>query len=81
MILERIYEVDFCDTSYGFRPGRSCHMALAALGKNIATKKVNWISDADTKGFFDNVCHDRLCELLRKRIADPLLLRLIERLV
>ena len=79
MILERIYEVDFCDTSYGFRPGRSCHMALAALGKTIATKKVNWISDADIKGFFDNVCHDRLCELLRKRIADPKLLQLIER--
>lgn len=79
MILERIYEIDFCDTSYGFRPGRSCHMALASLGKIIATKKVNWISDADIKGFFDNVCHSRLCELLRKRIADPRILQLIER--
>lgn len=79
MILERIYEADFCDTSYGFRPRRSCHMALAQLGKVIATKKVNWISDADIKGFFDNVCHDKLCELLRKRIADPRMLQLIER--
>ena len=43
MILERIYEVDFCDTSYGFRPGRSCHQALSVLGQIIATKKVNWI--------------------------------------
>ena len=79
MILERIYEADFCDTSYGFRPGRSCHMALAQLGKVIATKKVNWISDADIKGFFDNVCHDKLCELLCKRIGDPRMLQLIER--
>ena len=79
MILERIYEADFCDTSYGFRPGRSCHMALAQLGNVIATKKVNWISDADIKGFFDNVCHDKLCELLCKRIGDPRMLQLIER--
>jgi retron-type reverse transcriptase len=53
MILERIYEVDFCDISYGFRPGRSCHQALSVLGQIIATKKVNWISDADIRGFFD----------------------------
>ena len=79
MILERIYEVDFCDTSYGFRPGRSCHEALSALGQIIATRKVNWISDADIRGFFDHVCHERLVELLRKRIADPKMLSLIER--
>jgi len=79
MILERIYEVDFCDTSYGFRPGRSCHDALSALGQIIATKKVNWISDADIRGFFDHVCHDRLVELLRRRISDPRLLALIVR--
>jgi group II intron reverse transcriptase/maturase len=79
MILEQIYEVDFDDTSYGFRPGRSCHQCLAALGQNIATKKVNWISDADIKGFFDNVCHERLVELLRIRISDSRMLALIER--
>ncbi len=55
MVLERIYEVDFSDASYGFRPGRSCHEALSALGRIIATKKVSWISDADIKGFFDHV--------------------------
>ena len=76
-ILERIYEVDFCDSSYGFRPCRSCHMALGQLGKIIATRKVNWISDADIKGFFDNVSHERLIELLKQRIADPRMLRLI----
>ena len=79
MILEQIYEVDFHDTSYGFRPGRSPHQALSVLGQIIATKKVNWISDADIKGFFDNVCHERLEELLRLRISDPKLLALIRR--
>jgi len=79
MVLERIYEVDFCDTSYGFRPGRSCHQALSVLGQIIATRKVSWISDADIRGFFDNVCHSRLLELLRMRVADPKLLALIQR--
>ena len=77
MILERIYEVDFYDTSYGFRPERSCHKALSALGRTIATERVNWISDADIEGFFDNVCHERLLELLQIRISDPQLLTLI----
>jgi len=79
MILEQIYEVDFQDTSYGYRPGKSCHEALATLGGIIATRKVNWISDADVKGFFDNVCHERLVELLRQRVSDPKLLALIVR--
>ena len=79
MILERIYEVDFSDASYGFRPGCTCHQALSALGQLIATKKVNWISDADIKGFFDHVCHERLVELLRQRVTDPRLLWLIGR--
>ena len=55
-ILERIYESDFCPVSFGFRPGKSCHDALSVLGQCIATKKVNWISDADIKGFFDQSC-------------------------
>ena len=53
MILEPIYEAEFNDASYGFRPGRSCHDALATLGQIIATRKVNWISDADIKSYFD----------------------------
>jgi group II intron reverse transcriptase/maturase len=79
MILEPIYEADFSDVSYGFRPGRSCHAALATLGQIIATKKVSWISDADIKGFFDNVSHERLVELLQQRISDPRMLDLIVR--
>jgi group II intron reverse transcriptase/maturase len=79
MILERIYEVDFYDNSYGYRPGKSCHQALGELGKVIATRKVNWISDADIQGFFDNVSHEHLMRFLRQRIADPRLLRLIQK--
>lgn len=79
MILEPIYEVDFSESSYGYRPGKSAHEALSALGGIIATRKVNWISDADIKGFFDNVSHQHLEDLLRKRISDPKLLRLIVR--
>lgn len=79
MILERIYEVDFCETSYGFRPGRSCHQALSVLGQTIATRKVSWISDADIRGFFDHVSHERLVELLQQRVSDPKLLALIQR--
>ena len=71
MILERIYEADFCDVSYGFRPGRSCHGALAVLGQQIATRKVNWILDADIKGFFDHVDHEQLLELLRAADRGP----------
>lgn len=79
MVLERIYEADFQDSSYGFRPGRSCHDALKTLGRYIGTKKVSWISDADIRGFFDNVSHERLVELLGKRISDPRMLWLIRR--
>lgn len=79
LILERIYEVDFYGFSYGYRPGKSCHEALATLGGIIATRRVNFISDADIKGFFDNVSHERLVELLKIRIADRKLLRLIAR--
>ena len=79
MILEQIYEVDFVDTSFGFRPGRSCHGALKALGKIIGTRKVNFISDSDIRSFFDEVDHDKLLELLQTRISDTRMLRLIAR--
>ena len=77
MILERIYEVDFCDTSYGYRPRRSCHQALADLGQTITRGRVNWVLDADIAGFFNHVCHEQLVELLGRRIEDVRMLRLI----
>ena len=59
-ILNQIYEVDFRGFSYGFRPGRDPHQALDALNVGIARKRVNWVLDADIKGFFDHVSHEWL---------------------
>lgn len=78
-ILTEIYEPMFLDMSYGFRPGRNCHDALRNLNTIIETKKVNYIVDADIKGFFDNVDHGWIMEMLAHRIGDPNLLRLINR--
>lgn len=78
-ILNEIYEVDFKGFSYGFRPGREPHQALDALNVGIARKRVNWILDADIKGFFDHVGHDWLIKFLKHRIADPRVLRLIQK--
>src|ERR1700674_5246618 len=78
-ILNQIYEVDFRGFSYGFRPGRDPHQALDALNVGIARKKVNWILDADIKGFFDHVSHEWLEKFLKHRIADTRVLRLIQK--
>jgi group II intron reverse transcriptase/maturase len=78
-VLNQIYEVDFAGFSYGFRPGRSAHDALDALSAGIVMKKVNWIVDADIKGFFDNIGHEKLMELMELRIADRRILRLIRK--
>jgi RNA-directed DNA polymerase len=76
-VLNQVYEGDFAGFSYGFRPGRSAHDALDSLSAGIMTKKVGWILDADIKGFFDNIDHERLMELIELRIADQRILRLI----
>lgn len=57
-VLECVYEQDFLGFSYGFRPGRSPHQALDALFVGITKRKVNWILDADIRGFFDNISHE-----------------------
>jgi len=80
-ILEAIYEVDFLDFSYGFRPGRNCHQALGRLDKMIMRKPVHYVIDADIKGFFDNVDHKWLRRCLEERIGDKMLLRLIVRIL
>jgi group II intron reverse transcriptase/maturase len=79
MILERIYEEDFEDCSYGFRPGRSCHDALKALSRVIGTRKVNWVLDADIRGYFDHVDHAWLLRMLQHRVNDPQIVWLIRR--
>jgi len=78
-ILNQIYEEDFRGFSYGFRPGRSQHMALDALYVAIKRKRVNWILDLDLRSFFDTISHEKLIQLIEKRIADPRVLRLIRK--
>ena len=78
-VLEQIYEEDFLGFSYGFRPRRSCHNALDALWMGITHGKVNWVLDADIRGFFDNIDHAWLLKFLEHRIADRRILRLIRK--
>ena len=78
-VLECIYERDFLGFSYGFRPGQSPHQALDALYVGISKRKVNWIIDADIRGFFDNISHEWLMKFLGHRIADPRMLRLLKK--
>lgn len=78
-ILEAIYEVDFLDVSYGFRPKRSCHFALKELDKAIMKEPVNSVVDMDIKKYFDTIDHNWLMKFLKERIADRNLIRLIGR--
>ena len=78
-ILESIYEQDFLDFSYGFRPKKSCHHALKALNDLIMTQPVNHVVEADITKFFDKVSHDDLMNFIRIRIKDTSILLLIER--
>src|SRR5947209_7774095 len=78
-ILNQIYEEDFLGFSYGFRPGRSQHNALDALSYALLKKKVNHILDADIRGFFDNLDKSWLIKFVEHRVADPRMLRLIQK--
>ena len=78
-ILESIYEQDFSDQSYGFRPNRNCHQALKDIHNQFADNRINHIIEADIKGFFDNVSHEMLMEFLKKRIKDSSMLYLINK--
>jgi group II intron reverse transcriptase/maturase len=77
-VLSAIYEADFLECSYGFRPGRNAHQALRAVHDAIMSERVNWVFEADIRKFFDSVDHDWLIRMLAHRIADPRVLRLIE---
>lgn len=78
-VLNEIYETKFLDCSYGFRPDKNCHQAIREINQTIMTKKVNYILDADIKGFFDNVDHTWLMEFLKHDIGDKNFLRYISR--
>jgi RNA-directed DNA polymerase len=77
MVLEPLYEQDFLDCSYGFRPGRSAHDALASLWEGLMQIKGGWIIDLDIRKFFDTLDKSKLREILKGRVSDGVLLRLI----
>ena len=76
-VLNQIWEEDFQDFSYGFRPGSSQHKALDALYVGITSRKVNYVVDLDIRSFFDKVGHDHMEKFIRHRIGDERLVRLI----
>jgi RNA-directed DNA polymerase len=78
-ILTQIYEEDFRGFSYGFRPGRSPHHALDALSVALTRKRVNYVRDCDIRGFFDALSREWLVKSLQHRVADPRVLRLIQK--
>jgi len=78
-VLGAVYEQDFLGFSYGFRPGRSPHRALDALAAGISWRKVNWVLDADIRGFYDSIDHGWMLKFLEHRIADQRILRLIRK--
>jgi RNA-directed DNA polymerase len=78
-VLNAVYEEDFVGFSYGFRPGRSPHRALDALTVGIDQRKVNWVLDADIRGFFDTLDHGWLVRFIEHRIADRRVVRLIQK--
>lgn len=80
-ILEPIYEANFLDSSYGFRPGRSCHGAINTLDKEVMTKPINFIVEVDIRKYFDNVQHFWLLRCIEERVIDPNFLWVIRRLL
>ena len=78
-MLEAIFEVDFLDVSYGFRPCRNGHQAIDVLDQTVTRRPVNWIVDMDIEKFFDSVDHKWMMKFLEVRIADPNILKLIGR--
>ena len=78
-LLDEVYEVRFLDCSYGFRKGRSCHDVVRYINQTVMTKKVNYVLEADIKGFFDNVNHEWLMRFLNLDIADRRFLRYVKR--
>lgn len=79
VVLNEIYENIFLKCSYGFRPKKNCHQAISQINWLLMTKKVNYILDADIKGFFDNIDHDIMTMFLEHEIEDKNFLRYIKR--
>jgi RNA-directed DNA polymerase len=79
MVLEAVYEQDFLDCSYGFRRGRSAHQALDALWHQVTRTAGGWVLEVDVRKFFDTMDHGHIREILRRRVLDGVLLRLIDK--
>src|SRR5437870_11559285 len=79
MALEPIYEQDFLDCSYGFRPGRSAHQALADLWGQVMHTDGGWVLEVDIQKFFDTLDHAQLRAFVQRRVRDGVLLRLIDK--
>jgi group II intron reverse transcriptase/maturase len=75
MVIEPVFEADFKDCSYGFRPKRNAHQAIAQIRK--ASKQAYWVVDVDIKGYFDNINQKKLMKLVEQRISDRRVLKLI----
>lgn len=79
MVLEAIYEEEFCDFSFGFRPGRGAHDALVYLREGLMSMSGGWVLEVDIKGFFDNLDHDQLRAILDQRVRDGVVRRMIDK--
>ena len=78
-VLQAIYEQDFLDCSYGFRPGRGAHQALDEVGRVICTRPTGWILEIDITRYFDSIVREQLMEMIEKRVSDGSVLRLIRK--
>ena len=79
-ILEAVFEPRFYDEMMGFRPNRSCHKAIQKLNTMIQSKPVNYVLDADIKGFFDHMDHEWIIRFIESKIKDPNITRLVRRM-
>ena len=77
MVLEPLYEQEFLNCSYGFRPGRSAHDAVQALWEQAMRIGGGWIIDLDIRKFFDTMDHTHIREILKRRVSDGVILKLI----
>ena len=78
-VLNAIYEQDFLECSYGFRPGRGPHQALNEVGRVICTRPTSWILELDITAYFDSIVRGQLMEMIEKRVSDGSVLRLIRK--
>jgi len=77
IVLEPIFEADFQDCSFGFRPKRSAHDAIRRIRETAEQRKVSWVVDVDITGYFDNIPHDKLMKMVEQRVSDRRMLKLI----